>query len=85
LKNEARKGNNSQEKSSRSFNPNTGFEFPNLKLGPERAGSEPNHPPADDGCKLKPEPSFLGFSGMVTKEGLGFKLLGDIECLCLRC
>jgi hypothetical protein len=49
------------------FNPKTGFEIPNLKLGPERAGSEPNHPPADNGCKLKPEPSFLGFIGVVTK------------------
>ncbi len=49
------------------LNPKTGFEIPNLKLGPERPGSEPNHPPSDDGCKLKPEPSFLGFIGMVTK------------------
>jgi hypothetical protein len=36
------------------FNPKTGLEIPNLKPGPERAGSEPNHLPSDDGCKLKP-------------------------------
>jgi hypothetical protein len=54
-------------KAAGAFNPKTGLEIPNLKTGPERAGSEPNHPSSDDGCKLKPEPSFLGFIGVVTE------------------
>jgi len=54
-------------KAAGAFNPKTGLEIPNLKPGPEREGSEPNHSSADDGCELKPEPSFLGFIGVVTK------------------
>ncbi len=57
----------SAKKAAGAFNPKTGLEIPNLKPGPERAGSEPNHPSSGDGCKLKPEPSFLGFIGVVTK------------------